>query len=259
MKKQQIILLVSVVLLTVSCVSTDRVRGNILQPTDRVLPSYQDNLVIVDVRIASEGSPMKLREMWLRHTTTGDSWRIALFGNALLKTQALPFDQRGDSIYHTIAVDLPAGSYQLQSLVLQNYVANLISTDVAQILNHTLTEPLFLEVASVSEPQYLGTLEMRINPYVVGQSRDLISTMLESAHEAQTSGNTNMDGGGTDAVLGAAAGATATDIQRMSGNVEITAVSPNEATTANVGKQFRALSGEPIVSSRMWTRSGSNQ
>lgn len=255
MKSLAIVLLLGAVVMTAGCVTADRVRGHILQPTDRVLPNYQDNLVILDVRVVTDGDPLKLNAMQLRHTGTGEPWRLALFSNVFLKTQALPFEERDDGIHHTIVVDLPEGTYEVQSAEFQNFVVNLAGTNVAQSLEQALDEPLFFEVTASSSPQYLGELEFRIRPTVVSQSRDGTSTMLGAADKSLRDGNRGLEPGGTDAMVGAAAAAVATDVQTMTGRVDVLVTPPVDATTAGVGRRFRVLSGTTVIPGKMWIQS----
>lgn len=243
---------------TASCATPDRVRGHLLQSTDRSLPAYQDNLVIMDVRIESDAGALKLREMGLQDVNSGLPWRIPLFANAIMKTRAIPFEERDGAIYHSFVVDLPAGTYSVNALELQDYIVDLAGPDVSRRFDYELPTPVLIEVVSSSEPQYLGMLDLRATAYVSGSTRDATSQILEAAHDAQTGGSLTMeslDPGGTDAVLGAAASATAVDVQTMRGTVDVAVTPPDASSTEASGKRFRALSGSTIAQGRMWIAS----
>ena len=134
----------------------------------------------------------------------------------------------------------------------------MIGTDVAQVFEQRPPEPLYFEVTDSPQPQYLGTLELTINPYLVSESRDGTSQMMRSAHSAQTA-NKGLDSGGTDAILGAAATAMATDVQTLSGTLLVNVVSPDDASARSAGKRFRALTGTTVTRGRMWLQSESGQ
>ena len=258
MKPYAIALLLSAIFISSGCSVPDRVRGHMLQPTDRALPAYRDNLVILDVRVRTDEGLLKLYDVGLRDTATGLPWRVALFANSIMNTMALPFEEKDGAIHHTIVLDLPAGTYEVTTLQFKDYIVNMAGTNVSQTFEHRPPEPLFFEVASSSQPQYLGTLDVRINPYVVSQSRDGTSKMLSAAHSAQTA-NKGLDPGGTDAVLGAAASAMATEVQTLSGTLVVNVIAPDEASAKGTGKGFRALTGTAVKPGRMWLQSDGGQ
>ena len=240
MKPTIIALLLSAILICSGCAVPDRVRGHILQPTDRVLPAYQDNLVILDVRVATDDALLKLHDVSLRDTATGLPWRLALFANSIMKTKALPFEQKDGVIHHTIVLDLPAGIYEVTTLEFKDYIVNLAGTNLSQTYERRPPEPLFFEVVRSSQPQYLGMLDFHINPYVVSQSRDGTSQTLSGAHSARTA-NKGLDPSGTDAVLGAAALSMATDMQKLSGTLVVNVVAPDEASSKDGGEAISCI------------------
>ena len=251
MKSYAVTLLLTAIFVLSGCATPDRVRGHILQPTDRTLPTYQDNLVILDVQVSTDEGVLKLYDVGLRDTSTGLPWRLALFSNSILRTQALPFELKGDAVHHTLVLDLPAGTYEVTSLQFKDYIVNLTGVNVSQTYERSPPKPLFFEVVSSSQPQYLGTLNFQIDPYVVSQSQDGASQILSAAHAAQTT-NKGLDPGGTDAVLGAAATTAATNVQTLSGTLVVTVVAPDEASAMEAGKGFRALTNVAARPGRMW-------
>lgn len=254
MKNWVYVLLVCCLVFSAGCATPDRVSGHILQPTDRELPAYQDNLVILDVRVESDIGALKLRDVDLRNVDTGLPWRIALFDNVFMKTQALPFEERDGAIYHTIVTDMPAGTYEIDTLEFQDYIANLAGPDTSRKLVHQLTEPLMFEVQQSAQPQYLGTLNLDVQARVTSSVRDATSEALAAAHEVRTGGEPSLDPGGTDAMLGAAATATAVDIQEMRGSVDVSVTPPDSASARVAGNRYRALSGSTITPGRMWVQ-----
>lgn len=258
MKSYVIALLLSAIVMSSGCSLPERVRGHILQPTDRALPAYQDNLIILDVRVKADQGALKLNDVDLRDTATGLPWHLPLFSNSVMKTNAVPFEEKDDVIHHTIVVDLPAGTYEVTKLEFKDHIPNLIGTNVIQVYEQKPPEPLFFEVTDSSQPQYLGTLEFAISPYLVRESRDGTSQIMSAAHSAQTA-NKGLDPGGTDAILGAASTAMATDIQTLSGTLLVSVVGPDEASAKSAGKRFRALTGTTVTRGRMWLQSESGQ
>lgn len=262
MKSYTNVLLLAALLGCSGCSIPDGIRGHILQPTDRALPAYEDNLVILDVRIASDGGALRLYDVDLRDTATGSPWRFPLFANSIMKTKAVPFEQRDGEIQHTIVLDLPAGTYEVLKLEFRDYRPNLAGSNVVRTFVREPPAPLFLGVVASAQPQYLGTLEIAIDPYVVSTSRDGTSQMLGAAQAAQTEERMSdpsvvdrMNPVGTDAMLGAAAAATATDIQTLGGSLRISVVAPDDASARASGQRFRALSGSVVTPGKMWLRS----
>lgn len=255
MNRFAIVLLLSTFLVSFGCSTPDRVRGHILQPTDRALPAYSDNLVILDVRVETQQGALKLHDVDLRETGTGLPWRLPFFANSIMKTKAVPFEERDGAIYQTVVLDLPVGTYEVLSLEFRNFISNFSGPNVAQTYERKPPEPLFFTVVNSNQPQYLGMLEVAINPYVSGQVRDLSSQMMSSAHEILTEDKQIIDAGGTDAMLGAAASATATDIQTLSGSITIGVTAPDAASATAASKRFRALSRTNATPGRMWVKS----
>ena len=258
MKPYVIGLLLSAIVMSSGCSVPERVRGHILQPTDRALPAYQNNLVILDVRVKTDQGALKLNDVDLRDTATGLPWHLPLFSNSIMKTNAVPFEEKDDAIHHTIVVDLPAATYEVTTLEFKDHIVNLIGTNVVQVYEQRPPEPLYFEVTDSPQPQYLGTLELTINPYLVSESRDGTSQMMSSAHSVQTA-NKGLDPGGTDAILGAASTAMATDVQTLSGTLLVNVVGPDDASARSAGKRFRALTGTTVTRGRMWLQSESGQ
>ena len=240
--------LFSLAILTVGCtISAERLRGQLIQPDDTELPNVVDNLVLMDVQITSDEAPLKLYSMQLDNLDTGEPWNLALFSNMFLKTEELPFEQLGDAIHHTVAVDLPAGRYRVKSMTLKNHFVNQLSTNVAQTFDHTLSEELVLEVKRTSLPQYLGQIDFHLRPYGANTQRDTASQVLAAAGESMTS-ESGISAGGTSHMPGAAASAMATDIQTLYGSIDVAIVPASNASLAEANRSFAALSGIELMS-----------
>lgn len=259
MKRYIAALLLGSLLVSLGCAAPDRVRGHILQPTDRTLPTYSDNLVILDVRVETQEGALKLYDVDLRETDSGLNWRVPLFANSIMKTKAITFEEKDGAIYHTAVLDLPAGNYEVLNLEFRNFIGNFSGPNVAQTYARKPPEPVFFTVVNSGQPQYLGRLNVSIDPYVTSQVRDGTSQAMGAAHEVLTSDNEITDAGGTDAMLGAAASAMATDVQTLSGSIAVSVTAPDAASATAAGKRFRALSGTTVTPGRMWVESAETE
>ncbi len=238
----------SLTILTAGCtISAERLRGQLIQPDDTELPNVVDNLVLMDVRVTSNEVPLKLYSMQLDNLETGEPWNLALFSNMFLKTKELPFEQQGDAIHHTVAVDLPAGRYRVKSMTLKNYFVNHLSTNVAQTFEHTLGEDLVLQVKGTSQAQYLGQIDFHLRPYGTNTQRDAASQVLAATGESMTS-DAGINTGGTGHMPGATASAMATDVQTLYGRVDVSVVAASDEMLATAKRSFAALSDIELVS-----------
>lgn len=224
-------------------VSTERIRTQVLQPTDSTLPAVSDQLVTFDVSIHNPGSRLKLYSAQVYNLTTGEPWSLAFFENSFIDSKAIHGEIDNETVRHTVITNLPAATYQLKKIKFTGGISrfeqgNLTTPDISQSFEHGLTTPLFFTVEAGAGPQYLGELEIRLNTYAMSSQRDFESSALA----ASQAGN----------MAAIAANAMHTEIQTLGGTAHFQVHPPTDESIASMQTRYPATASMSFTKGRMW-------
>lgn len=153
---------ICVLVLATSCGTSINVVVRALDKQDRDLSGIKHNLTIFTVNMQSTTNVdyYRLDDVWAINTATQERFRFPLFDNFILRSKDVPHSISGSRLQQTIFLDLPAGTYAIDTLDIVSLEDFLDPSIDDRIVHSPYPKPI-IEVAS-GGPSYFGQMDITV-------------------------------------------------------------------------------------------------